>query len=306
MPARKILVIGSANIDLVSRAPRCPRPGESLIGSSFATITGGKGANQAVAAARLGAEVRFVGCVGADAFAQMQRESLGAEGIDLSHLKTDVSAPTGVAVITVGDDGQNSIVVTPGANFALRPEDIAQLEGPMREADVVLLQLEVPLDTVAAALRLARACGTFSILDAGPAQAVPAEIIALADLVSPNETEAHALTGIEVNSADSATHAAEALLRMGTAHAVMKLGAAGSAYYTHDAAVIAAPFQVGAVDTTAAGDAFTAALALRWGCAPIEEILRFANATGALATTRAGAQPSMPTLDEVEIFLRNH
>lgn len=304
MTPRNILVIGSANIDLVTRVPHCPRPGESLIGSSFATITGGKGANQAVAAARLGAKVAFAGCVGNDAFAQMQRASLSAEGIDLTHLKTHPDAPTGTAIITVADDGQNSIVVTPGANYGIIPDDIAVLEPAMRAADVVLLQLEIPMESVAAALRLARACGTLSILDAGPATTVAPELLALADIVSPNETEAEALTGINVAHA-GAQAAAEHLRGLGVPHVVMKLGAQGSLYVAEDAQIAAPPFAVQAVDTTAAGDAFTAALALRWGTAPAAEVLRFANATGALATTRHGAQPSMPALSDVLLFLES-
>ena len=303
MPPRNVFVIGSANIDLVTRVPRCPKPGESLIGSSFATITGGKGANQAVAAARLGARVTFAGCVGADAFGQMQRDALAAEGIGLDHLKTTPEAPTGTAIITVGDDGQNSIVVTPGANYALHPRDIAALAPALRAADALLLQLEVPLDTTAAALRLAREAGTLTILDAGPAQALPAELIALADIISPNETEAHALTGVEVTDLASAERAAQRLLELGARAVVLKLGARGALLHTSNTTHHAAPFTVTPVDTTAAGDAFTAALALRWGTAPAAEVLRFANAVGALATTRHGAQPAMPTHDEVERFL---
>ena len=304
MAARSILVIGSANIDLVTRVPRCPRPGESMFGHSFATVTGGKGANQALAAARLGASTAFAGCVGADAFGEMQRASLAAEGIDLRALAAHATAPTGTAVILVGDDGQNSIVVTPGANFEVTVEAVATLAPAIAAADVLLLQLEIPLEAVAEALRLARANGTCSILDAGPAQRVAPELLAAADLVSPNETEAEALTGIAVVDDASARAAADALRAMGVREVVMKLGARGSLYVGDGEAIYAPPFQVDAVDTTAAGDAFTAALGLRWGTAPVAEVLRFANAVGALATTRHGAQPSLPTLDEVTQFLQ--
>jgi ribokinase len=299
----RIMVVGSANIDLVTRVPRIPRPGESVIGHSFATVTGGKGANQAVAAGRLGAAVRFVGCVGQDGCGDLQRQSLRAAQVDVTYLQVHPSEPTGTAVILVSDEGQNSIVVTPSANFGLMPGDIEALEPVFRQTDVVLLQLEVPLETVEAALELARRCGVLSILDAGPAQRVPASLVSKADVVSPNETEAEAMTGIAVNSLEGAREAAACFLQMGARHAVMKLGANGS-LYVGDGEVYAPPFPVTPVDTTAAGDAFTAALGVAWGRLPIQETLRFANATGALATTIAGAQPSMPTRAAVETFLQ--
>ena len=302
---KRILIIGSANIDLVTRVPRSPKPGESLIGTSFMTVTGGKGANQAVAAGRLGAEAIFVGCVGNDAFGVMQRESLAAAGVDVSRVKMHPSEPTGTAVILVADEGQNSIVVTPAANYGLTPEDMAAVEPVIAGVDVVLLQLEIPLETVEAALQLARKHGICSMLDAGPAQRVPESTVSLADIVSPNETEAEAMTGIAVDSLDSARAAALRLRAMGAREVVMKLGARGALYVAADE-YYAPAFKVVAVDTTAAGDAFTAALALAWGDMPRAEALRFANAAGALAATIHGAQPSMPGRAAVEAFLREH
>lgn len=303
MSARRILVVGSANIDLVTRVPRCPKPGESMFGHAFATITGGKGANQAVAAARLGARTAFAGCVGGDAFGAMQHDCLAADGIDLAGLHAVADVPTGTAVILVGEDGQNSIVVTPGANAAMDVARVRALAPAIAEADVLLLQLEIPLDAVAEALRLARAHGTVSILDAGPAQSVDPALLQGADLVSPNETEAEALTGVVVRDDASALAAAEALRAMGAREVVLKLGARGSLYLGAGDPVQVPPFLIDPVDTTAAGDAFTAALGLRWGEAPVAEVLRFANAVGALSATRHGAQPSLPRLAEVETFL---
>ncbi len=303
MSKPNIVVVGSANIDLITRVSRSPKPGESLIGHSFATVTGGKGANQAVAAARLGGAVHFVGCVGDDAFGAQQRESLSAAGVDVSHVLTHPDEPTGTAVILVADEGQNSIVVTPSANFGLRPEHVEALEALFAKADAVLLQLEIPMETVEAALDLARRTETRSVLDAGPAQKVPQEIVAKADIVSPNETEAEAMTGTVVQTLDDAKAAARQLLDWGAAYAVMKLGAQGS-LCVERGACHAPPFAVTPVDTTAAGDAFTAALALEWKRRPCREVLRFANAAGALATTVAGAQPSMPTREAVEKFLQ--
>jgi ribokinase len=301
--ARRILVVGSANVDLVTRVPRCPKPGESLIGSSFATVAGGKGANQAVAAARLGARTHFAGCVGGDAFGAMQRATLSADGIDLAYLKTHVSEPTGTAAILVADEGQNIIVVTPAANLGIRPEDIDSMAPLFDDLDAVLMQLEIPLATVEATLDLARRKGVLSILDAGPAQRVPESIVAKADIVSPNETEAEAMTGIAVKSLDDAGRAASRLLNMGAHEIVLKLGANG-AYYQGEGAFHAPVFEVTPVDTVAAGDAFTAALGCMWGTCPREDAVRFANAVGALATTVAGAQPSMPTRAAVDAFLK--
>lgn len=305
MKQTRMIVAGSANIDLVTRVPRIPKPGESVIGHSFATITGGKGANQAVAAGRLGVETYFVGCVGNDGFGQLQRQSLREANVNVNHLKTLSSEATGTAVIMVSDEGQNSIVVTPSANFGLTPEDIGGLESLFRQADVVLMQLEIPLETVDAVLEMSRRCGVFSIVDAGPAQQVPAALVAKADIVSPNETEAEAITGIHVDSVENARKAAQALLAMGARHAVMKLGAQGS-LYVGEGEHYAPPFKVTAVDTTAAGDAFTAALGAVWKHLPVPEALLFANAAGALAATAAGAQPSMPTFAMVETFLRSN
>jgi ribokinase len=304
MPVQKtnLLVIGSANVDLVAQVPRCPKDGESLIGRSFATVCGGKGANQAVAAARLGARTWFAGCVGADSFGGMQRKSLTDAGVDISHLKTHPDEPTGTAMIYVADSGQNSIVVIPSANFALSPNDINELAPLFAAIDVVLLQLEIPLDTIEAALDLARAHGVTSILDAGPAQAVAEEIIQKADVVSPNETEAEAITGIAVRTLDDAHAAARRLLDMGAREAVIKLGERG-AFYLGKEAIHVPAFPIKPVDTTAAGDAFTAALAMNWNVMERHEAIRFANATGALAAMKAGAQPSMPTLDAVLHFL---
>ena len=298
-----IVVVGSANVDLVTRVPRCPKPGESLIGSSFATIPGGKGANQAVAAARLGANTWFAGCVGDDAFGALQRRTLSDAGVDVTHLKVHESEPTGTAVILVADEGQNSIVVTPSANYGITPADIEQLEPVLREAGALLLQLEIPLDTVEAALDLAARLDVLSILDAGPAQKVHAGIVGKARIVSPNETEAEAMTGIAVDSIESARAAADALHAMGAREVVVKLGEQG-ALYSGEEVLHASPFRVNAVDTVAAGDAFTAALATVWRRLPKQDVLRFANAAGALATTTPGAQPSMPTHAAVEAFLK--
>jgi len=301
--SRRILVVGSANIDLVTRVPRIPKPGESLIGHSFTTFTGGKGANQAVAAARLGAATSFAGCVGADVFGEMQRASLSAEGIDLRFLKTHAAEPTGTAVIQVADSGENSIVVTPAANNGLLPEDVAAFTRNLQQFDVVMLQLEIPIETVKAVLSAARNAGVLSILDAGPAQSVPDNILELAGVLSPNETEAEAMTGLPVASINQARQAATQLIERGARDVVVKMAAKGALYMNADEWLHVPAFKVDAVDTVAAGDAFTAALALKWGTVSALEAVRFANAAGALATLNHGAQAAMPTLEAVENFL---
>ncbi len=299
MTNRKILVVGSANIDLVARVSRIPEPGETLIGSSFQTVCGGKGANQAMAAARLGATVSFLGCVGADGFAEQQRESLGSAGVNLDYLKVDSHQPTGTAVIEVSDAGENSIVVVPGANFELGPDDIYARRAAFEAADVVLLQLEVPVETVEAALDLARECGALSILDIGSDQAITPAVLGKASVISPNRSEAEHLTAKPVGSEAEVLEAAHTLLGYGAAHVVMKLGAEGSRYVGPETDHYVGAFEVPVVDTTAAGDAFTAALGVVWDSANPGEALRYANAVGALATTKAGAQPSLPTQADV-------
>lgn len=300
----RILVAGSANIDLVTHTFRIPQPGETVVGHRFDVICGGKGANQAVAAARLGAEVHFAGCVGSDAFGSQQRQAFEHEGIGLDYLKVHPSRPTGTATIVVADSGQNAIIITPGANGELRPEDI-RCTAPLfeRGLDAVLVQMEIPDDTVFETLRLARESGVVSILDIGVARSVPEVFLRAAAVVSPNETEAEAMTGLKVSTIDDAERAALALQAMGAREVVLKLGEKG-ALYAGERRVHVPAFPIKAVDTTAAGDAFTAALALMWRRVPVDEALRFANAAGALAASKCGAQPSMPTRAACEAFLR--
>jgi ribokinase len=301
--SKKILVVGSANVDLVTRVPRCPKPGESLVGTSFTTVPGGKGANQGVAAARLGAETTFIGCVGDDAFGAMLRGNLENEGVNVDHVRVDSGNPTGTACIYVMDDGNNAIVVTPAANHGLTPAHIEALQPIIAAHDVVLTQLEIRLETVEALLRASRSAGVFSILDAGPVRDTPIELLRLADLVSPNETEAEAFTGVAIQSEEDAAKAANRFHDSGTESLVIKLGSRGALFTTPDQRIYAPAFDVNAIDTVAAGDAFTAALALAWGNGEPADVLRYANAAGALATTKTGAQDAMPTQEAIELFL---
>jgi len=295
-----ILVVGSVNMDLVVRCPRVPAPGETLAGSDFRLVPGGKGANQAVAAARLGAPAALIGRVGRDGFGDALLEGLRSNGVDTTHVGRDDEAASGVALILVEPGGENSIVVAPGANAALTPEHLEAAGGAFAWADAVLVQLEVPVATVERALTLARRGGALAVLDAGPARELPAAVLEAADIVSPNETEARALTGVAVTDAGGAEQAAERLREMGARTVVLKLGGQG-AYLAGEKERRHVPaFAVEPVDTTAAGDAFTAALAVAVASGkPLPEAVRTANAAGAAATLRFGAQPSMPTPEEI-------
>lgn len=303
----RIAVVGSLNMDLVVRAPRLPSVGETVPGGTFATFAGGKGANQAVGAARLGAAVAMVGCVGEDAFGRVLRDGLARERIDASAVRPDVGAATGVALITVDSVGQNTIVVASGANAALTREDVDAARGVIVQSAVVLLQLEVPLDVVYYAAQIAHAAGCQVILDPAPAppQPLPDDLYRLVSVIHPNDVEARALTGIAIATEADARRAAEVLLARGCQAAVIKLGARG-AYLAAGARREAVPaIRVTPVDTTAAGDAFAAGLAVALAeQAPLEAAVQFATLVGALKVTRMGAQPSMPTREQVGEFAR--
>ncbi len=295
-----IIVIGSSNTDLIVRAVNLPAAGETVLGGDLTTAPGGKGANQAVAAARLGAPVTFVARLGQDMFGQQAAAGLAAEGLDLTYLLRDEAAPSGVALIVVDAAGQNLIAVAPGANGRLTPADVAAAQPALAAARVMLLQLEIPLATVLAAARAGRAAGLIVILNPAPAQPLPPELYPLLDYLTPNEHEAAALTG----QADPAA-AAQVLLQWGVRAVVITLGAEGALVATGPGAGERVPgFSVTAVDTTAAGDAFNGglAVALAQGAA-LPTAVRYAHAVAALSVTRPGAQPSLPTAAEVAAFL---
>ncbi|MEU8778816.1 ribokinase [Streptomyces sp. NPDC048606] len=289
-----IAVLGSTNMDLVAYVPKAPRLGETVTGREFRTLPGGKGANQAVAAARLGGEVVMIGAVGADAFGSRLRAALGEAGVETAALRT-VEGASGTAHITVDDEGANSIVVIPGANArvtGLEPGDDSRIGA----ADSLLLQLELPLEAVVAGARAARAHGVRTILTPAPARPLPAELLDLVDLLVPNEHEAAALTGLT-----EPDRAAEALLHR-VPEVVVTLGAAGVLYAARGAEPVRVPaHRVRAVDTTAAGDTFVGALAVALGEGrSMEGALAWASRAAALSVQRPGAQDSMPTRAEVE------
>ncbi|HVK54684.1 MAG TPA: ribokinase [Burkholderiales bacterium] len=296
----RIVVVGSVNMDLVARVPRMPLPGETLTGSDFRSIAGGKGANQAVAAARLGADVSLIGRIGTDGFGARLRNLLEKDHIALPHLYSCDGIATGAAIIMVDSAGENCIVLTPGANAALTKDDIDQAASSIEQADVLICQLETPLPTVRRAMQIAKVHGTRVVLNPAPAQSLPASDLALVDYLIPNETEAGLLTGITVVDLASAKAAAARLREQGPKAVLLTLGPKGVLIADENGARhIPAP-QVTAVDTTAAGDTFIGGftVALAEGLSLVEAA-QFGQRAAAISVTRFGAQTSIPNRDEV-------
>ncbi len=301
----KIVVVGSANIDLIVQTERVPKAGETVMGNDFTIAAGGKGANQAVAAARLGGEVTFVACVGADDFGTQAIEGYQKDGINTDYITPDETAPTGTALIIVDARGENRIVVVAGANGQLNYAQVVAAKSEIATTDVVLLQLETPAP-VAAAAKLAQEHGRRVILNPAPARELPEELWGNISILTPNETELETLTGMNMNNTKDIEKAARKLLVRGPELVIVTMGAVGALIVTEQEAIPVASFAIKAVDTTAAGDAFNGALAVALARGDeLIEAVRFANAAGALACTRLGAQPSLPTRDEVENLLRS-
>ena len=298
-----VVVFGSINMDLVVRTPRLPTPGETLTGHTFFTAPGGKGANQAVACARLGVPTRMVGRVGDDLFGEQLRASLRSFGVQDDGVLT-TPGPSGVALIAVDDTAENTIVIVPGANGAVSIADIPRLERALDGARALLLQLEVPIETVVAAARAAHTRGVTVILDPAPALPLPDELYALADIITPNEHEAATLTGIAVRDDQGAIAAARALIARGARRVAIKLGARGALTADTEGEQFWSSFTVTPVDTVAAGDAFNGGLAVALSEGrSFDEAIRWGLAAGALSVTRHGAQPSMPERNEVLTLL---
>ncbi len=308
-PAQKkprVAVVGSVNADLIAPVPRLPVPGETLQGGNLIFANGGKGANQAVAAARQGGSVSLIGCVGTDPFGETLRTALSDDGIDVGHLDTVDGVSTGVAIILLDADGQNSIVLSPGANAELSVERTNAAGGTIERADVVLCQLEVPLSAVHQAMTIARAARVPVILNPAPASEACRDLIPMADIVVPNESEAALLTGIEVTDMPSAHRAADALIAQGPSLVLLTLGKGGVLAATREGTEHHPAFDVSPVDTTAAGDSFVGAFAVAWASGhPLDEALIRAQAAAALAVTEVGAQPSIPTAEKTITFLRD-
>jgi len=300
----RVLVVGSANVDFTVQVARLPRPGETVSGGTLLVNYGGKGANQAVAARRLGAEVRLIACVGEDASGRAIREALAAEGIGVEGVVSSRTAATGTALIVVDAEGRNQIAVAPGANRTLGVDHVSARVEDFGWAEVVVCQLETPLATVAWTLDAARRRPAITILNPAPPSDAPLEFLALVDYLTPNAGEAERLSGIPVGDRTDASQAAERLRGRGAGVVVVTLGEDGALAHGPGGLHHAAAFTVTAVDTTAAGDAFNGALAVALAEGrELASALSFANATAALACTRRGAQPSLPTRSEVERLL---
>ena len=296
-----IVVVGSSNTDMIIKLDRIPRPGETILGGQFITAAGGKGANQAVGAARAGGKVAFIARLGQDMFGQQALEGFVKDGINVEYVVRDKASPSGVALIFVAKDGENSIAVASGANGRLSPADVKRARKAIASAAVVVMQLETPLPTVIAAANIAAKAGARVILNPAPAQPLPDELLRLVSILTPNETEAELLTGIRVNDERSAGRAADRLLARGVQAVIITLGPRGAFVATEGLRKLIGGFKMPAVDTTAAGDIFNGALAVALAEGQdLEHAVRFANAAAAISVTRLGAQPSAPRRKEID------
>lgn len=300
---QQILVVGSSNTDMVIKAAHLPRPGETILGGTFFMNPGGKGANQAVAIARLGGPVTFICKTGSDIFGHQSQQLFEEEGINTSYIFSDSVHPSGVALITVDEQAENCIVVASGANANLLPSDLEKAEEAIEKADLVLMQLEVPMETVRFVADMAWEKGKKVILNPAPAHPLPPELLRHLYLITPNETEAEMISGVKITDESSAIEAARVLSAMGVQNVIITLGSKGALLYCDGKSERVPAWKVEAVDTTAAGDVFNGALtvALSEG-RDLKEATRFACKASAISVTRVGAQSSAPYRNEVDIF----
>ena len=295
----KICVIGSINMDLVVNVDEMPKKGQTLIGSDFKEVPGGKGANQAVAASRLGANVCMVGKVGSDGFGQNLLNQLKNNNVDTKYIQIEEGA-SGVALITVDKNAENAIVVSPGANFKLAQKDIDNCIDAIKESNVVVIQLETPIDTIKYALEKSKELDKFTILTPAPAVKLGDDIIKNVDLLTPNETELEILSGVSINNEDDILKAAQVMLEKGVKKLIVTLGSKGSLYIDKENKIFKKSYKVDAIDTTAAGDSYTGAIAVSLSQGKnVEDTIDFASRVGALCVTKEGAQTSLPTIEEV-------
>jgi len=297
-----VLVIGSANMDMVVTAERFPYPGETIFGKKFQTFPGGKGANQAVGCAKLGGKTYFIGKYGDDAFCGTLIKNMRSEGVDLEHIFIDSEESTGTALITVDDEGQNEIIVISGSNMKLSPSDIESKAELFGHVKVVLSQLEIPLNTVIKIAEFCKKGGALFILNPAPAIKLPDELLQKIDYLTPNELELELLSGSKVIDEESAEKAAKILVNKGVGNVIVTLGSKGSLFVNRNKNLIFPAYKVQAVDTTGAGDAFNGALAFSLANdADPEKAIKFANKVASIAVTRMGAQSSMPNYNEIEL-----
>ena len=299
---KNICVIGSLNMDLVVNVDTMPKPGQTIIGSNFKEVPGGKGANQAVAMTRLNGNVSMIGKVGEDGFGQTLINSLKNDKVDTTYIQTSKGA-TGVALITVDKNAQNSIVVSPGANFEVKEDDIDNNIEAIKNSDIVVLQLETPLNTLKYALNKAKELNKYTILNPAPAVKLDDEIIKNVDLLTPNETELEIISGVSIETEEDIQKAAQIMIEKGVKELIVTLGSKGSLYINKEKSMFKKAYKVEAVDTTAAGDSYTGALAVALSQDKnIEDAMDFASKVGALSVLKEGAQSSLPTLEDVKNF----
>ena len=299
---KNICVIGSLNMDFVVNVDTMPKPGQTIIGSNFKEVPGGKGANQAVAMTRLNGNVSMIGKVGEDGFGQTLINSLKNDKVDTTYIQTSKGA-TGVALITVDKNAQNSIVVSPGANFEVKEDDIDNNIEAIKNSDIVVLQLETPLNTIKYALNKAKELNKYTILNPAPAVKLDDEIIKNVDLLTPNETELEIISGVSIETEEDIQKAAQIMIEKGVKELIVTLGSKGSLYINKEKSMFKKAYKVEAVDTTAAGDSYTGALAVALSQDKnIEDAMDFASKVGALSVLKEGAQSSLPTLEDVKNF----
>ncbi len=300
----KIVVVGSSNTDMIVKVPRIPKPGETILGGKFSTAAGGKGANQAVAAARAGGDVTFIARVGDDMFGRQARKGFETDKINIKYVKTDNDEPSGVALIFVDENGENSIAVASGANARLSPQDVEKAKDVIESADILLMQLETPLETVKRAADIAKQASVKVILNPAPACPLDGSILSTLSVITPNESEAELLTGIPVTNVSSAEKAALVLLDIGLEVVIVTMGSKGALLKTQDLTKVIPGFKVDSVDATAAGDVFNGSLSVAIAEGKtLEKAVQFANAAAALSVTKLGAQPSAPARNEIERLL---
>ncbi len=303
---KKICVLGSINMDLVTQTHAFPGPGQTVNGTEFHTFPGGKGANQAVAAGRLGADVTFLGKVGTDSFGDMSLAALHEAGVDTSYIEKEDTS-TGIAAITVNAQGENTIICVPGANGLVDVLYVHRNKKAIDDADILMLQLEVPLETVEWAAAYAAERGKTVILDPAPARSLPQRLLSSSSIVTPNESELGIIAEAAMTDEDSVRKAADTLMAQGVGTVVHKCGGKGAYLLTGDKTLLVPGFKVAAVDTTAAGDSFNAGLAVSLAKGhSLEESIRYGNAVGAMSVTKMGAQSAMPTAAEVSQFINNN
>ncbi|MEG2787863.1 MAG: ribokinase [Romboutsia sp.] len=301
---KKICVIGSLNMDLVVKVDTMPKGGQTLIGSDFKEVPGGKGANQAVAMARLGANISMIGKVGSDSFGKIMINALKGDNVDTKYIDVE-NGPTGVALITVDKNAENSIVVAPGANYKVDKSYIDKNIEAIENSEIVVLQLETPLKTIKYALKKSKELDKYTILNPAPAVKLEDELIANVDLLTPNETELEIISGVEINCEEDILKAAKVMIEKGVKELIVTLGSKGSLYINKEKSIFKKAYKVEAVDTTAAGDSYTGALSVAFANGKdVEEAMDFASKVGALSVMKEGAQSSLPTLNDVLNFRR--